>query len=271
MTSNVAAGLTGLVAVALAAGCGGTGGEHLTKPPPRIDFLTADLSTGVGVASFQITDYGGDVPDSLLQRVAAGVRVASWPSDLEVASAQTITTVPGGQLANGAQVMAYAQIDETLDAGLDGSKWYAVSAPVGTDYVINEGSVFIFQNGLRGIRLSPAHPPVVASVMSCSKDMSTIAVYVRYSEPVSKAAGVPALDFTKYPVTCSVGTDSPTETQFICVTGAGTNQPFLVNVPDGVTAQASGAPMAPATLDSTGMYQHSTSDGCTTYRPRTVD
>jgi len=270
MTSNVAAGLMGLVAVALLAGCG-PGGEHLTRPPPQINFLTADLSTGGGVASFQITNGVDAVPDYLLQRVAAGTRVASWPSDLEVASAQTVTTVPGGQLPNGAQMLAHSQIDETLDAGLDGSQWYAVSVPVGTDYVINEAPVFIFQNGMRGVRLSPAHPPVVASVMSCSKEMGTIAVYVRYSEPVSKAAGAPALDFTSYPVTCSIGADSPTETQFICVTGAGANQPFLLHVPDGVTAQASGAPMAPTTLDSTGLYERSTPDGCTTYRPRTAD
>ena len=164
------------------------------------------------------------------------------------------------------------EIDEELDAGLSGSDWYAVSLTVdASQYVINEAPAFAFQNGMRGIRLSPTHPPVVASVMSCLKDMGTIAVYVRYSEPVIKAAGAPALDFTRYPVSCSVGADSPSETQFICVTGAGADQPFMVHVPDGVTAQASGAPMAPATLDSTDMSEYSMPDGCKIYKPLTVD
>ena len=272
MTSKVAAGLTGLVAVGLAAGCDVTGGEHLMRSPPRVDFLTADLSTGFGVASIQISNGVDDIPDLVLKSVASKVRVATWPGDLEVPSTQTVTTVPGGQLANGAQVMSRDQIDVQLDAALDGSGWYGVTVGLEAGlYVIDLDPLFAFQNGGRGVRLSPAHAPVVASVMSCSKDMGTIAVYVRYSEPVLKTTGPPALDFTKYPVTCSVGADSPSETQFICVTGAGAGQPFLLNVPDGLTAQASGAPMAPATLDSMGMYAHSTSDGCTTYRPWTVD
>ena len=132
MTSKVrAAGLMALIAASFAPGCregGPRSGGAPTKPPPQVAFVTADLSTGVRIASVQISDSGIDVSAELVNTIAAAVRVSTWPSDAEVATTKTITNIPG-QLPGGAPRLAYAQIDWLLDAGLDGNAWYAISMP----------------------------------------------------------------------------------------------------------------------------------------------
>jgi len=271
--SRVAAGLLAVVAASFAVGCGEGGprsGGAPTKPPPQVAFVTADLSTGVRVASVQISDSGIDVSPELVNTLAAAVRVSTWPGDVEVASTKTITNFPG-QLPGGAQRLAYAQIDWQLDAGLDGNAWYAISLPARpADYTLGNAFAFRFEGGARGSRLSPSHPPVVGSVMSCTKESGVVAAYARFSEAVSKAAGAPALDYGLAATPCAVGGDSPGETQFICA-DAISGQPFSLQIPEGVSAQASGSPMAPGTLDSAGMQADVAPDGCSVHKPVIVD
>ena len=136
----------------------------------------------------------------------------------------------------------------------------------------SEANAFAFDGGARGVRFSPAHAPVVASVMSCAKDGGVVAVYARYSEPVVRAAGaMPILDYGIPPAGCAVGGDSTVETQFICSNAGSGDQPLWLEIPDGVTAQASGAAMVPGRLDSTAMQTSTTNDGCTVHKPLTVD
>jgi len=267
-------GIAGLLA-ALGAGCGGQridpGGGSPTPAPPQISF-TADLSTGARAATVRIDNYR-PVSDELVNSVASRIRIATWPGDVAVSAIQVITNVMGGQLPNGAQQAAYAEIEMTLDSALDGGAWYAISLPPQpTDYRLpGNDRAFIFDGGMRGVRFSPAHAPVVASVMSCAKDGGVVAVYARYSEPVTRAGGAPVLNYgSAPPVACDVGGDSPGETQFICPT-AGSGQPFTLQIPDGVSAQASGASMAAGGLGSAGMLTATTNDGCTVYTPRAVD
>ena len=99
-----------------------------------------------------------------------------------------------------------------------------------------------------------------------------VAVYVRYSEPVVRAAGaMPILDYGVPPAGCAIGGDSTVETQFICSNAGSGDQPLWLEIPDGVTAQASGAAMVPGRLDSTAMQTSTTNDGCTVHKPLTVD
>jgi hypothetical protein len=99
-----------------------------------------------------------------------------------------------------------------------------------------------------------------------------VAVYARYSEPVVRAAGVlPILDYGVPPAGCAVGGDSTVETQFICSNAGSGGQPFWLEIPDGVTAQASGTAMVPRRLDSTSTQASTTNDGCTVHKPLTVD
>src|SRR6185369_15804444 len=100
-------------------------------------------------------------------------------------------------LPNGALRAAYAEIEKQLDANLDASVWYAISvAPDPATYTLPDASTaFAFDGGALGVRFSPAHAPVVASVMSCAKDGGVVAVYARYSEPLAWGAGTPALDY----------------------------------------------------------------------------
>lgn len=243
-----------------------------TKPLPQISFVTTDLSTGARVGRVQI--YGGldDVSAGLLSAVALKIRVATWPDDGEVTTTEVITSVPYAMLPNGAIQPASAEIENELDPTLDASAWYAISvAPQPATYTLpSAANAFAFDDGARGVRFSPEHPPVVASVMSCAKDGGVVAVYARYSEPLIWAASAPALDYGAAPISCNVGDNAPGETQFIC-SGTVSGQPFSLRIPDGVTAQASGMPMAAGTLDSTGTQTTSTNDGCTVYKRLAVD
>jgi hypothetical protein len=104
--------------------------------------------------------------------------------------------------------------------------------------------------------------------MSCSKDAGVVAVYARYSESLTKTAGQLSLDYGGAPAPCSVGADQPGETQFICSGTEGAS--FSLRIPDGVTGQASGTPMAPFTLDSGEMDVDVMPDGCRLYKPSRV-
>jgi len=267
-------GIAGLLG-ALSAGCGGKqvepGGGSPTRPAPLVSFTTADLSTGARAATVRINDIG-PISDDLVNNVASRIRIATWPGDVEVSGIQVITNVMGGQLPNGAQQAAYAEIEETLDSALDGNAWYAISLPARpTEYTLpGDARAFALAGGMRGVRFSPAHAPVVASVMSCTKDGGVVAVYAHYSEPLAWGAGTPALDYGATPVSCTVGDNQAGQTQFIC-TATASGQPFSLQIPDGVTAQASGAAMAAGTLASAGMLTATTNDGCTVHTPATVD
>jgi len=266
-------GIAGLLG-ALSAGCGGkqieSGGGGPTPVPPQISF-TADLSTGARAETVRIDDYR-PVSDDLVNSVSSRIRIATWPGDVAVSAIQVITNVMGGQLPNGAQQAAYAEIKATLDSALEGNAWYAVSLPARpTEYRLpGDDRAFAFAGGARGVRFSPAHAPVVASVMSCTKDGGVVAVYAHYSEPLAWGAGTPALDYGATPVSCTVGDNQAGQTQFICPATA-SGQPFSLQIPDGVTAQASGASMAAGTLGSAGMLTATTNDGCTVHTPATVD
>ena len=258
------AGLLG----ALSAGCGGKqvepGGGSPTRLAPLISFVTADLSTGARAATVRIDDVG-PISDDLVNNVASRIKLATWPGNVEVSGIQVITNVIGGQAA-------YAEIEETLDSALDGNAWYAISLPARpTEYTLpGDARAFALAGGMRGVRFSPAHAPVVASVMSCAKDGGVVAVYARYSETLTWGAGTPALDYGATPVSCTVGDNQAGQTQFICPATA-PGQPFSLQIPDGVTAQASGAAMVAGTLGSAGMLTATTNDGCTVHTPATVD
>ena len=273
-----ALGIAGLLlAASVVAGCGNSTtdpGGGPTKPLPQIGFVTTDLSTGTRVATVQIYAGLDDVLADLVSAVASKIRVATWPDDVEVTTTEVITSVPHAILPNGAIQAASAEIEKLLDPTLDTSAWYAISvAPQPATYSLpSEANAFAFNGGARGARFSPAHAPVVASVMSCAKEGGVVAVYVRYSEPVVRAAGaMPILDYGVPPAGCAVGGDSTVETQFICSNAGSGDQPLWLEIPDGVTAQASGAAMAPGRLDSTAMQTSTTNDGCTVHKPLTVD
>jgi hypothetical protein len=233
--------------------------------------MAGDLSTGFDAVTVLISaEY--DVTPEMVNRIAPQLRVASFPGNVVVPATQSIVNTPRFVNNHNVTVSAFTNVEEQLDAGLDGSEWYAVSLPANPSrYVLTtDWWLFAFEDGNLGVRVSPTHPPVVASMMSCHKDAGVVGVYVRYSESVSMAAGMPSLDYGTPPVACSVSADAPTETQFIC---AGEDaQPFSLHLPDGVTATASGRPMAPGTLASTGL-QISEIPGelCTIYKQLTVN
>jgi hypothetical protein len=266
-----------LLAAPIVAGCGNgrlDPGGGPTEPLPSISFVTTDLSTGTRVATVQV--YAGlDGPSAhLVTLVASQLRVATWPDDSEVTTTQVINLVQRAILPNGAESLAYGEIQKQLNASVDASAWHAIRlAPQAATYSLpSEANAFAFDGGARGVRFSPAHAPVVASVMSCAKDAGVVAVYARYSEPVVRAAGaVPLLDYGIPPAGCTLGGDSAVETQFICSNAGSGDQPLWLEIPAGVTAQASGAAMAPGRLDSTAMQTSTTNDGCTVHKPLTVD
>jgi hypothetical protein len=272
MTSRVGAGLTGLVAASFAAGC--SQGDSLiapTKGPPTVSFMTADQSTGVGAVSIWITDGGYDVPLDLANSIARNVNVATWPGDVGVPSSQMVATFPRLQYPNGAERLAYAQIDIQLDATIAGNAWFAVSLPErpGEYQLQGADSLFAFDGGARGVRVSPVHPPVVASVMACAKEPGVV-VYAQFSELVTKAAGALTLDYGNPAAPCSAGGEGTGEDQFLCA-NATEGQPFSLHIVGLVTAQASGLPMAPGTLRSSDMQMSVTADGCSLYKPAIAD
>ena len=169
-----ALGIVGFVlAAAAGAGCGNGGtdpGGGPTKPLPQVGFVTVDMSTGARAATVQI--YGGldDVPADLISAVTSKIRVATWLADGEVATTDVITIVPRAVLPDGVLRAAYAEIEKQLDANLDASVWYAISvAPQPATYSLpGDANAFAFDGGARGVRFSPAHAPVVASVISCA-------------------------------------------------------------------------------------------------------
>lgn len=280
MMTARALGFGGLLLAATVGGCGSGaldpgGGIGPSKPPLQIAFVTKDLATGTGTPSVQIYAGVEDIASDFVFSVASALRFAIWPSGVEVAKTVTLTNVSHRDLPNGGVQIGYAEIDVHFDpAPPNPSAWYAISLPpMPSEYTLPDASTaFAFDGGARGVRFSPAHAPVVASVMSCAKDGGVVAVYARYSEPVVRAAGAtPLLDYGVPPAGCAIGGDSAVETQFICSNAGAGDQPLWLEIPAGVTAQASGAAMAPGRLDSTAMQTSTTNDGCTVHKPLTVD
>lgn len=257
-------GLAGLVVASLVAGCGDG-----PPPTPQVVFFTSDRTTSAQVAAIRIISADGVVPTEVIDTVAANIRVATWPGDVEVPTIQTILTgiaaAPENMVVPGGIVM----IDRQLDPSLDPSAWYAISLPPSAAYSLP--TLFAFDGGVRGSRFSPAHAPVVAWFMSCPRNGGGVTVEAWYSERVVHAAGVmPALDYGAPPVSCALGFDGITATQFICP-GTGDGEPFSLRIPDGVMAQDSKRAMAPGSIDSTGMQTTPANGGCTLHLPVTAD
>jgi|KBSMisStaDraftv2_1062788.scaffolds.fasta_scaffold465481_2 hypothetical protein len=270
MTTQAAARFAGLMVAVVCAGCdggGGTPGEPI-RPPPAISYATADLSTGVRAASIQVRDSLKDVSLDFLDAIVRGIRVATWPGDVAVPATFATSTVAGGQTTAGGIIDGHGQIDVRLDDALDGSAWYAISLPEQpADYGFPGSSVlFAFDGARLGVRISPAHAPVIASVLSCAKGGTTVAMYARFSEPVAKSDGALAVEYGTPASPCTVGGDSASETQFIC-TGAAAGLPFSLHVLGAVTSQATAAQMATGTLISADMQVSVTNDGCPIYKP----
>jgi hypothetical protein len=274
MARTVAVG--GLVLASIVAGCGnarlGSGGEPIWMP--QVDFQTRDRSTGVSVAAVRI--YDENTPRDVVDMVATRIRVATWPGDVEAPTTQTLLSFPSVQIGNGGREVGYVEIDEELDPSLDASAWYAISMPMPAStapYSMPASiAALALDGGATGVRFSPAHAPVVSSIVVCAKDQGVVAVYVGYSEPVTTSAGtLPSLDYGNKPVSCAVGEYSSAETQFICMDAGAEGQAFLLRIPDGVTAQASGTAMLPTTLDSNGMQVGTTANHCTIHLPLAAD
>lgn len=226
------------------------------------------MSTGGRTVSVAINGSDDITPD-VADMIASRIRVANFQG-VVVPATQSITITSRSMSPDGVPTPAFAVIVEELDDSLPGGQWYVVSLPASpSQYAVDRAWAYTFADGRLGVVLSPAHPPVVASVMSCLKGAGVAAVYARYSESVVKTAA-PSLDYGLTPVACSVGADDPAETQFIC-SGTDGQSSFSLHVPDGVTAQASGTPMATGTVDSTGMQRDVTLDGCFIYKPSSVN
>ena len=274
VTSRVAAGWLAVVAASFTAGCEDDPGPRGAPTPPRpsVGFATADLSTSVRVASIRISNNGSDVPIDIVNTVAAQVRVSTWPGDVEVAASQTVATYPAEQLPNGGVRAGYGKIDLTLDPTLDGNGWYRFSLPERRtdDYQVSNDSVsFTFAGGALGVRISPAHPPVVSSVTACAPNVGPVVVDAAFSEPVTKPPGALTLDYGAARP-CALGDDQPSVTQFVCANAQAASD-FSLHIADGITAAASGSPMAAGTLSSEDM-QWSVLDGdCTYYKPTQTD
>ena len=241
--------------------------------PPLMLFMTSDLSTGVRVATIRIGNYDSDVPLDLVNALAVPVRVSTWPGDVPVPATQTVSTFPEEQLPNGGRRAAYGQIDLTLVETLDGNGWYQVSLPrQGTDDYQVSGGVFLsgFVGGPFGVRISPAHPPVVSKVMSCANDGGTVTVSAGFSEPLTKPSGDLALDYGVPAAPCAVGDDQPTFIEFTCANATGA-APFSLHIAGTATAAASGSPMEAGTLRSADMHVWVLGNGCSYYMPPATD
>ena len=258
-----------LAVVLVLAGCGGG------QPPPddlrpryAVGFFTADLSTGSPAASIRITYANADIPIDVVDMFAAKVRISAWPEGNMVGVTLATSTVPGGQLPNGSQMIAYGRIDVQLDPALPRDSWYGISIrdlPLDASW-LDDGGLFAFADMSRGIRISPAHAPIVASVLWCAKGGTEAAVYVQFSEPVTGSAGAVGLGVGDANVACSPGAESATETQFICE-GATGAPPFSVQIADTIVAQSSGTAMAATTVPSAEMQMFVRLDGCAVYKP----
>jgi hypothetical protein len=229
--------------------------------------VTADLSTGTRTATIIVSQDGSEIHPDVLAQFAPRIQVLTWPAGEPAAATERTSVVRGdGQLPNGAeQEPGYGQIDRELDGGLDGNAWYSVSIealPWG--YSWDKSELFAFAGGALGIRISPTHPPVVGSLLSCQKE-GAVAVYVRFSEPITSAPGAVQLDYGAA-TPCTIGGKVTDEIQFIC-TGAEPTGPFSIHVGDSVVGQMSGSPMAAGTIQSGAMQVAVRTDGCMHYKP----
>ena len=111
----------------------------------------------------------------------------------------------------------------------------------------------------------------VASVMSCAKDGGVVAVYARYSEPGGQDGGRNAEQPRRRATRRLALAAIPPSKRNSSARTPDRAQPLWLEIPDGVTAQASGVAMVPGRLDSTTMQTSTTSDGCTVHKPLTVD
>src|SRR5262249_13101941 len=163
------------------------------------------LTTGDSTASVQIRDTLRDVSLDLVNMVQSDTRVSTWPANAQASATATPSTVPGGQ-TGGSLMYAHGQLDWQLEGVSQDAGWVALALPDGPGvyHVQDDGSLFAFAGGGRGIRISPAHAPIVASVLSCAKGGGVVAVYVRTSEPVTKAAGALTLEYGAAGTACAM-------------------------------------------------------------------
>lgn len=260
----------GLIVALLCGACGDQRRQDNAEPTAghSVDIVTADLSTGTRTVTITLRKDGSEVSSDLLAQFAPSINVKTWPEGDVVAVTRNMSVVlGGGQLPNGAQLAnGYGQIDVQLDDTLDGSAWYSVSiASLPLGYRWDQSKLFVFDDASMGIRVSPAHSPVVRSILSCQKDVA-VAVYVSFSEPVTSSDGAIALGFGAEAIPCSIGDQDAGEVQFIC-SGAGTTGPFSLRVDGSVVAQMSGSPILAGTFHTADMQLGLRSDGCHLYKP----
>jgi hypothetical protein len=262
-------GLIGALAMACDESTGGV------DPPlvETISFSTSDLATAVTGATIRIQGTSDEISQESVDRIAARVVARSWPALVPVASTRaTRSLTGGGQTDNGGQrPPGYGEIRVEVDSTLLESAWLAVSlsdVPLGYTWQ-DEGNLFLFSDGMRGVRISPDHAPVVASVLACEKDPALVIVYVSFSEPVLAAAGLVTLSYGASGVSCAAGPETKGDVRFMCPGPLGGE--FTVSVTGSIVSESSGLSMTTGLLASRGMQVESRHDGCRVYKPLMVD
>jgi hypothetical protein len=235
-----------------------------------VGFLTGELATGVGKASVAIR--GPSDLTQAIQTISGAVRVFAWPELVPVGAAKTTGIVMDGQTENGALILGYGWIDLQLDAGVNEALWYGVgmmNMPEGFRW-LDESALFTFGDGTKGIRFSPAHPPVVTSLVACPKSGTSLSVQLTFSEPVLKAADAVSLNYGQPAAACSMLQDTPTVIDFSCP-GADARALLVATTSGSITAMASGRSMLTGTVRSDAMQPAEAIGGCVNHKPLLVD
>ena len=265
--------------IALAAVLVGIGCEpEKSLPPPSatyaISFADGELTTGVPVISVVLRLGTEDVTLQPTDQIALELRTTTWPELSPVSTAQRTSIIPGiGQTPSGAQGEGdRGQIDVELAAAEDPTRWYAVaipSVPRGFRWQ-NESALFSFTDGSKGVRFSPEHAPVVASLMACVKTNDTTRVELRFSEPVTKSPDAVGLQYGDPSESCTIAEDTPQAVWFDCA-GSNANALLTASATGSITSEASGRPLTTASIRSDAMQKSTAPDGCVVHRTIVVD
>jgi hypothetical protein len=246
-------------------GCSHPVKEVGPSPGNSISFSIADLSTGVWGATLTVYAEGRTVTLDVLKEVADQVRVFSWPSNASVVP--TVTMGLGTSPDAGFPAIAGSGwIDVELDPANDAASWFGLTLaklPEGHRFQA-ETALFAFAAGVRGVRFSPKHAPLIASLLACTKAGGALVVYVSFSELVSQSANAVSVSHGVPPVPCDRGGDA---TQFLCGV-APLGDSLSVEVSGLVTSVATGTAAPLGTLTGADLQSTPSEALCLRYEPQ---
>jgi hypothetical protein len=251
------------VACVGAVGLGGCGdGASGPLAGYAVSLEVPDLSTGTTMVSVVVDGEGQDVSNASVSAIADTATTTIWPDGTAVPVDFSNELISRSE-NNEPRVAGRATW--RLTSAADPQPWYSISfppLPAGYRWR-DESELFRLNSGRRGIRISPAHAPVLSGVMVCGKNSDLAALYVRFSEPITATSG--AVIATLADTACVLTGQISSEMQFGCP-GGDTAAAATIDIVGAIAGSLAGQMVPMGRMQTADMQAVTRLDGCRSYR-----